>query len=342
MLRAIAALLVVLFHVQVIFGQRAGLSAFYGAFNNGMRGVDLFFVLSGYIIGHVHFRDVGTPSRTANYFFNRASRIYPAVWIMTLLAAGLYFVGFGGSEKSGKMAPWNVIASFLLLPQVGDPLVNVTWTLKYEIFFYVIFGGMIINARVGLTLLFAWQIAVIISSALLPAESIGALGFYLRPFCLEFGIGLICAWLLDQPAFNSLARHAFLQWALLFSGTSVFIVGMMGSGLAPLPAAWCAIGAGLIVIGLILLEQAERIYVPKILVKLGGASYSIYLVNFSVTTIVAVILIRLRFTAMNDLMLMSVAAISVIAGVIFDKLVDQPIQRVLRRRVKVWLLCGAD
>ena len=100
MLRAIAALLVVLFHAQGIFEQRTGVTPFAGLFVSGSRGVDLFFVISGFIIAHVHARDVGRPWRLANYVFNRAARIYPAVWITTLFAASLYAMGFGGADKA--------------------------------------------------------------------------------------------------------------------------------------------------------------------------------------------------------------------------------------------------
>src|SRR4051794_40346773 len=93
MLRAVAALLVVFFHTEFIFGSRTPTTPFGGMFAAGFRGVDLFFVLSGFIITYVHRTDVGRPWRLANYAFNRLARIYPAVWITTLLAGSLYMAG---------------------------------------------------------------------------------------------------------------------------------------------------------------------------------------------------------------------------------------------------------
>ena len=119
-------------------------------FSGGNRGIHLFFVLSGFIIATVHAGDIGRPDRVSNYLFNRVTRIYPAVWIMTVLALVLYDASFGGSEKVSKLQPWSVAASFLLLPQSGDALVNVTWTLKYEIAFYALFAVTIASRWLGL------------------------------------------------------------------------------------------------------------------------------------------------------------------------------------------------
>ncbi len=58
MLRALAALSVVFFHTQMIFTGRTGIVPFGGRFGAGSRGVDLFFVLSGFIIAYVHAGDL--------------------------------------------------------------------------------------------------------------------------------------------------------------------------------------------------------------------------------------------------------------------------------------------
>ena len=73
---------------------------------------------------------------------------------------------------------------------------------------------------------------------------------------------------------------------------------------------------------------------PNILFLLGGASYAIYLVHFSAITLMAVALIRFRLVPMNDAVFLAVAAFGVAAGVAFDRMVDQPLQRLLRRRLK--------
>jgi exopolysaccharide production protein ExoZ len=337
MLRAIAALLVVMFHTQWIFGKHTEIQPFAGLFAGGFRGVDLFFVLSGFIIARVHGVDVGSPSRLVNYLFNRASRIYPAVWIVTLCAGALYAAGFGGEIKADKLVAWSIAESGLLLPQVGPPLVNVTWTLKYEVFFYLVFAVLILDRRVGVALLGTWQFATLLASIGFSSEALGAGAFYLRSLCLEFSVGLAAAWLLSRPEFVKSLKAAMAQWAVLAVGVIAFVGGISDDAQTSEAGIACAFGAGAIVVGLILLEQAGRIRVPGLLVQLGGASYAIYLVHFSTITLVAVLLVRIPAVPMNDAVFLAVAGIGVAVGLAFDRLVDRPIQRLLQRKLKPML-----
>jgi peptidoglycan/LPS O-acetylase OafA/YrhL len=65
MLRAIAALLVVAFHTPIILGLPVAALPLSSLVRSSYRGVDLFFVLSGFIIAHVHAVDIGRPGRWA-------------------------------------------------------------------------------------------------------------------------------------------------------------------------------------------------------------------------------------------------------------------------------------
>ena len=150
--RAFAALLVVFFHTQAVFSSHLGYTPFGDAFHSGDKGVDLFFVLSGFIITYVHRKDIGQPKRAPGYVFNRLTRIYPSVWIISLFAIFVYFIGFGGAAKSVKLGYSALAASIMLFPQHIDPLVNVTWTLCFEMFFYVVFLIAILNRYIGIAI----------------------------------------------------------------------------------------------------------------------------------------------------------------------------------------------
>ena len=338
MLRGIAALLVVLYHTQSIFFLHIGVIPFWGMFRSGSRGVDLFFVLSGFIIAHVHASDVGRPRRFGNYAFNRIARIYPAVWIMTACASATYAVGFGGHEKVGKLTIWGITASALLLPQIGDALVNVTWTLKYEIFFYLIFAASILNLRFGIASLGSWQIAALIISIFASPHAQGLIGFYFRSLCLEFSVGLGCALLVASPNFVTAMRSGASQWGLLGVGIIAFVAGMASDEYTKVAGVFCATGAAAIVVGLILLEQHGRIQVANGLAFLGSASYSIYLVHFSAITLFAVLLTHLHAIPLNNVVFAVAAAFGVSAGVAFDQIVDRPIQGLLRKWLKPMLI----
>lgn len=333
-LRAIAVLLVVLFHAQGLFDDRSEGTPFGGVFSAGYRGVDLFFVLSGFIIAHVHFGDMDRPDRLPNYIFNRLARIFPTLWIMTLLALVLYSVGFGGPEKASKLVPEAVLASALVLPQHGPPLVNVTWTLTYEMFFYAIFAAAIVNLRVGVALLVTWQVTTLAASLL--GADLGLAGYYLRSLCLEFSVGLACAlWI----SWRGSTGTPTLWFSVLAAGGVSFVAGMMLDRVLEWSGVCCALGAGAMILALVQLERTGSLGVPKILVFLGGASYSIYLVHFSVITLFAHVARSFGLEA-TDLMCLLGALVGVAAGAIFDITLDKPIQRWLRRRKKAVLNLG--
>ena len=329
MLRGVAALLVVLFHTQAIFAPRAGHTPFANLFGAGNRGVDLFFVLSGFIIAYVHADDAGRPRRLGHYAFNRLARIYPTVWIMTALAIGLYAAGFGGADKAAKLAPAAIAASALLLPQHGDALVNVTWTLTYELFFYAMFAVVIVNRRIGLALLLLWQEAVALSS--LSGTDLGPAGYYTRAICLEFGLGMACAWWLRR---SDSTLHPAAWFALLAGGIAGFVAGMALNGALPWSGAACALGAAAAILALARLEQSGSLRPWAPLMRLGGASYAIYLVHFSTITVLSVLLARIHLKP-TDAVCLACAASGVIAGLVFDRTVDQPTQRWLRRQRRV-------
>ena len=84
--RAVAAALVVLFHLGGTFAQDRyfGFKALDGPFAWGDAGVDFFFVLSGFLITLAHRRDFGRPAELSRYLSKRALRIYPTYWVICL------------------------------------------------------------------------------------------------------------------------------------------------------------------------------------------------------------------------------------------------------------------
>ena len=343
MLRAVAALLVVLFHTEAIFGRRTDLPVFGNWFSHGGHGVDLFFVLSGFVITYVHRRDWGHPRRLGNYLFNRISRIYPAACVMSVLALALYVLGprFGISAgmrdpgQSGKLGVWSIVASIMLLPQQGTALVNVTWTLKHEMVFYLIFAMLILERRL-IVLLFIWQ-AIVLALVWDGVDFDGQwIRFYLSPMSLEFGLGMACAWLvMHRQQVPALARRTLPTLGLLLGvalSVGYSVLDGRWTGLPAVPDFLIYGGSGaLIVTSLALLEMSGRLPSSAILLHLGNASYAIYLVHFSVIMLLSGILQRLKFVPMNNITFIAVAACGVLAGLAFHHFVDQPLQRLLRR-----------
>jgi len=334
--RAVAALLVVAYHVQTIFGRFGAAAPFAGAFAGGHYGVDLFFVLSGFIITYVHGRDCGDPSRVRSYLVSRLARVYPAVWILSACALAVYAVGAGGAEKAIKLEPHRLAESLLLLPGYGDALLNVTWTLKYEMFFYALFALAVVDRRLGIAAIATWQIAVFaLVAAGIDYRSV-AFGFYLRPMCLEFGLGILTALVLARlqgplGAVAVRATYATLALAVGAIGTGMALAIRLPAGPGALAEiALFGLGASGLIYALVRLERAGRIRVPAVLADLGGASYGIYLIHFSVATFVATALHRMR-TPLGGVAFLCTALAAVGAGLLFTALVDAPLQAQIRR-----------
>ena len=133
-LRALAALLVLGLHVNVLEIRFTG-NPFLNAFSPiGNWGVDLFFVISGFVMITSTWNDFGTPAISWRFFLRRLTRIYPPYLVILFPIALLYIVAPTMVNDAQAIKP-NVIASFLMLPQAGFGLLVVGWTLVYEMFF---------------------------------------------------------------------------------------------------------------------------------------------------------------------------------------------------------------
>jgi exopolysaccharide production protein ExoZ len=113
--RAIAALMVVLFHCSAILGEA---KYWHHSFDKylvcGHRGVELFFVLSGIVILHAHRADMDNPGALAIYLRKRFVRIYPIYWIVLLFIVPVFllFPSFGtGMERQ----PSVIVSSIILV-----------------------------------------------------------------------------------------------------------------------------------------------------------------------------------------------------------------------------------
>jgi peptidoglycan/LPS O-acetylase OafA/YrhL len=141
-LRGFAVLLVFLVHYEAIFGTwlgGAGTNAAIGAFlcQVGHTGVDLFFVLSGYLIyGAILKNRVGY----AQFMSRRVRRIYPTFAVMFVIYLGLsaFLPGESKLPPGRGAAALYILENALLLPGMVSitPIITVAWSLSYEVFYY--------------------------------------------------------------------------------------------------------------------------------------------------------------------------------------------------------------
>lgn len=261
-LRAIAALSVVIFHAT----ERAG-----AHFTIGAAGVDIFFVISGFIMWVIAADRPISPGR---FIRDRIERILPLYWVATTV---MVVGGLAGLFPRMRLTADHILSSYLFIPHLSPstgqvwPVLVQGWTLNYEMFFYVLFAGtLVLPARFRLPTLITALCALIIAGSLLDPQG-PVLSTYAHPILLEFGLGMmIGAWWL-----RSEAASPYLGCALMLAGLCGFtFVGLTLKGFNPF-----VVGplAAMTVIGALLVERAGR--APRLvpLGYLGDCSYSIYL-----------------------------------------------------------------
>jgi exopolysaccharide production protein ExoZ len=309
-LRGIAAISVVIFHASL----RTGDALLVG-------GVDVFFVISGYIMWTIS----GRAEAPATFMVRRIARILPLYWIAT----GIMAVGaLAGLFPSVTLTGRHVIASLLFLPHVSPsngqvwPLVVQGWTLNYEMFFY---------ALVALTLLAPRVLQPgLLTAALAGLASLGAVlvlpgvaeRFYTDPVLLEFAGGVLLA-RFQRPL---LGRGRLAGIALIATGTASFAAGWLLDLSQPRLLVW-GLPALLLVAGCISLEKANVSFDWRPAVFLGDASYAIALFHAFAISVVA----RLLDFAAHPLFAMSTATVAGLAlGAAVHVIVERRIQGVLR------------
>lgn len=206
LLRALAALLVVFFHLRT--HELASITALGGSekpllngvVTNGYAGVDLFFVISGFIMVYVTQNLKPGVTSAAEFLFARLTRIYPIWWffaaiaLIILMTTQLGLPGGNGWDRIARGEPASsfLFKSFLLIPQEVYPVLSIGWTLIHEVYFYFAFTLiLLLPRRWWLTVLFGWGCLIAIGGMLGQsshiATTIGSLIFY--PMTMEFIIG---------------------------------------------------------------------------------------------------------------------------------------------------------
>jgi exopolysaccharide production protein ExoZ len=324
-LRGVACLMVVFGHLGVWdnrFGWKTVVLREVQLF--GFAGVDLFFVLSGFILTYVHAADAGRLSAVPQFLARRLWRIVPPYWAAMVFCAVVLPLAVGTSLGTlGWDAGWPHWI-FLVPGGPSNPLAIPSWTLAYEMMFYLVLGmGLALPRRAMAALLIAWAVAVLASQVWLNTDFAA-----LSPFVLEFLAGCGIAGLLRSGVnrFGRSAMVAGLAWsavagAIVRANTSGdWGAVMSANGLRVLvfgPA------AALLVYGV---AACRTIQAPRWLVYVGEASYSIYLTHFPVQTLGVVVGLNMSHSRGPHLIwLAGTMFATLVVGFMFHRRVEQPL-----------------
>ncbi|MFN4020627.1 MAG: acyltransferase family protein [Erythrobacter sp.] len=311
-LRAVAALAVVCFHAAA--KEKAN-------FLIGEAGVDVFFVISGFLMVAI----TNDTTKPWEFFKNRIKRILPIYWIATtVMLLGIIF----GLFPNARIDLWHVMASYLFLPAISPatgeiwPLLVPGWTLNYEMSFYALFAValFISNEKKRVFLIIILLFAMAIFGIIFSPEGVSG-RFYCNQIVLEFAAGSFLGLLWKQH--RALFRH----------GRSLIGLSVFGFAMAWLVdsdanrALVFGVPSLLLVAGVLAVEHARPIERQSLALLLGNASYSIYIwhtLAISVTSKLAA-LVGLSFAA--------AVAFNIVGGVLIGlaayAVLEEPLRKLL-------------
>jgi exopolysaccharide production protein ExoZ len=344
MLRGLAALLVVYTHSISQMGifaigwqQRTPARISLGTF-----GVDLFFVISGFII----YLSAGPSSgrqASLSFLWHRFRRINPAYYVAVLVTVITWIPSLLRHRRL-SLTGYQLLSWTVLLPFPGDPAraLSQAWSLHFEWFFYLLFFLLIlIRAQKKATLLCLLLGSLTVLGWLLQNHLAGVLLFYTDPLMLEFllgvGIGVV---------YRNATPGKTTAICLLLPGIGLGLVLMLTGyvdyqAVLPPPATvrylhafYWGTAAALVVAGCVFLEKQgsfPRFRRGSLILLLGDASYSLYLFHMVIFGGIAAFYLRVGFFLNPDLAIPIHAAIAVAGSLLFYKWVEKPLVQWLRK-----------
>jgi exopolysaccharide production protein ExoZ len=329
-LRGIAALLVFWGHAinAVNLKVPAEFPHLYGPF-----GVDLFFVISGFVMVYSSERLFGRPDAPIKFFARRLARIVPLYWATTAIL--VWFVMPYASTKA-------VLGSLFFAPHIPSeaPLLFVGWTLIFEMFFYAVFAIALL-ARRPFAVVAGVSVFLIAFVILGPGRTAGiwappassSIAYLADPVVIEFVFGMIIALVYR-------AGVRLSMWATISLIIVAFIWLPQTIAMPSVPRPFSAgIAAALIVAGMSLssLPSPKASSLIRGAVFLGDISYSLYLTHLLSFSFVAWIVTQLVISPVGHAWMyfgaMLAIGLAVAAGtyLVFEKPTTNFLKRLIER-----------
>lgn len=268
-LRAAAAIAVLLFHSVPIYERVGGsLGFFRPVLAAGYAGVDLFFVLSGFIIARVVSDERYDAVAVFRFLEKRAYRIFLGYW--PILGVSVLFYQETMPERAGGLSVATNL--FLLSNQATELVIGQAWSLSYELFFYLSFGLLaFFHSRVRTTLLVGYSAVVLLLNLANPGL---AKCLIVNPYVIELFAGAL------------LGSATTIRWEKLRVGVLALIASFLfgvwiGFEMrAPLARALILGGAGMALIALAEVLRRRGVNRVSFMSRLGDSSFSLYLVHY--------------------------------------------------------------
>lgn len=317
-------------HAAAVFSPEGlwGAQAFDGLFGFGFGRIEFFFVASGFVIALWHLDDIGQPAKLAAFAWRRVIALYP-----------LYLVVLGGllaimAVQSLVMpidmpSPARLLASAALIgPDSRATVIFVAWTLYHEVLFYIAFGIAILDRRIGAGVA---GLAALAGLAGLAGLSVPGLPEYVvSPINLLFLFGIGVAVMVRREARDwsraSLAAGVPIAALLLWQANAW--PGLAADARSLIAGLGWAAG----IAALVAFEARWRLPIPGMLLRLGEASFALYLIHFFALMIVSKLLVMagVHRVAGPEIGILLVSGCVIAVAVVLHRVVERPMLARLR------------
>lgn len=270
-LRAIACVMILLAHTLTKFNQIYGDETPYLWPSGGSSGIDIFFIVSGFIITHVAWRHHQEAGYMRSFLWKRFFRIVPLYWFWTTVALMVFLVAPGQVNSSGGHT--SVFQSYFFVPTDQKYLVQNGWSLSYELYFYATFALSLFAPR---------RVAYVLITALfVSAYTLGQSIHFHSPLSQFLTDGLLLEFLAGIGIYGLYRHNRVLPapvavGAVLGGFLEIFAFNLIGT---TNPLLYHAIPAACIVYGTVSLEPWIRKCRIPLIETLGNASYSLYITH---------------------------------------------------------------
>lgn len=359
-LRIVAAVWVVLFHFRPLLEQAAPgfRSALAPVLDSGAQGVDLFFILSGFVLTWNYLDRMGeywSWRSMLHFLWLRLSRVWP-VYLVTMHLAALWIiftlnVGHVPSEAAHTLTATNYVRQFLLVQLWFAPYFDDTswdgpaWSISAEWLAYILFGALVLVIfRIARATRARGLIYLAVAASLPPVVLLMATGLFYTPWSwlpriiMQFTAGaLVCAAVRKlQP--GDRARMGAGVASLLIATAIISILYWLDAN--PIPSIYDSAGlVDVLFVPLVLTLAMGVGTLPAVLsirpiVYLGHISFSLYMVHELVHTTWNWMVLQFELRLGSDLagkaVLVALIAVAFVGAVLLYHLVEEPARKWMR------------
>ncbi|MFB1081804.1 acyltransferase family protein [Jeotgalibacillus sp. JSM ZJ347] len=296
-------------------------------------GVNFFFALSGFMMFYLYKDKLTKRSEWKPFILNRAIRIYPLYWIITINYLLFWFFFHENIWGNSAFDTQSMITSIFLIPvpNQSDPYLIVAWSLVFTVFFYLMFSFSFLLSRQKIIIFYSiWAFLSIAFYSGMIDLNVFPIHFIFSLSSLIFMAGMLAGFIVSRSLLNIKTSMLLIAAGILmFPFTWVnylhdwFYVDFdFSTGLASF----------LLIIGLASIDIQVKLQLPAFLNMLGNAAFSIYLFHNTVLDLTMEYFYQLGFynTIGAPGIMMLIFIIMILSGVLVYHFMEKPLVKILR------------